>query len=114
VVGVALPEPGDDAFPSLVEAEAKVSLGDLVTRPTTDLKSDGGHLLLVSRSREAVEDDYARVLQAQHTFFQLQPEGHAANADAREAPRPFDVPSCVQALLAVDDGGADDDAPASF
>mmetsp|Transcript_26719 Transcript_26719/g.61596 ORF Transcript_26719/g.61596 Transcript_26719/m.61596 type:complete len:349 (-) Transcript_26719:155-1201(-) len=107
VRGVHLPEPGDEAFPSLVEAVSMYTVGSYVSRPTVDLKSDGGYLLLVSRSREALEDDYARVLQAQHSFFELEPDANAG-AEARFN----DVPSCVQALLALDDGHEEEDAAA--
>jgi len=71
VRGVHLPEPGDEAFPSLVEAVSMYTVGSYVSRPTVDLKSDGGYLLLVSRSREALEDDYARVLQVTFIFIFL-------------------------------------------
>lgn len=93
---LSLPEPGDAAFPSLIEAESKYAEGDLVRRPSTDLKSDGGHLLLVSRDAAALAADYERLLALQPSFFALEPAGDGADGRA-----PNDVPSLVAALLAA-------------
>lgn len=106
VRAVRLPVPGGDAdcaMPTLIESESKLEVGDLVERPTTDLRSDAGHALLVSRDRAAVERDYAALLERQRPgggMFELEPLG-GARADESEGAEAaaFDVPSCVAALL---------------
>lgn len=97
VVRVSLPEIGDPSLPSLVEAEAKYEVGDVVSRPSTDLKSDGGHVVLVSQDAAALEADYERVLAMQPAFFELEEAG----VDEGER-QPYDVPTFVRALLAAD------------
>ncbi|KAG8458634.1 hypothetical protein KFE25_008431 [Diacronema lutheri] len=99
VLSVNLPQPGDADLPSLVEAEAKYEPGDMVVRPSTDLKSDGGHLLLVSCDAATVEADYAVVLERQPTFFELKPEETERSSIGGVA---CDIPSYVRALLAAD------------
>jgi hypothetical protein len=97
---VRLPEPGDERYPTLIEAEAKYRAGDRVERPSTDLKSDGGHLLLLARDASAIAADYARVVGEQESYFPMEDVGTDGPTG------PYDIPSLVRAVLELGDANA--------
>jgi hypothetical protein len=97
VAHLNLPVPGDDAYPSLIEAKSHFRLGQLV-KPTTDLVSAAGWIVLASNSAPTVDSDCARLIKAQDSFIRLIPSIQP-EALLGESERPFDIPSLVRCHL---------------